>query len=1005
MNHHIEKALPHADPLWVEHGYGTRFQGFQNLMRIRIRDILLVSSLYDLYVFEEDGRLYELIRDKYQDLNLSHSPELTRVSNGEEAIALVKEERRFDLLITTLHIEDMSVSTFAKRVREAGIDIPIVLLAFDNRELADLITHGAARVFDEVFIWNGNFRLLLAIVKHLEDKMNVEHDTKLVGVQSIIVIEDNVRFYSYFLPIIYLEVMRQSQRLISEGINLSHKQLRQRARPKILFCKNFEEAWGYYKKFEDNILGIISDVNFPCQGKSNPRAGLELAQRVHEEHPDIPILFHSSQKKNEQLARECGAGFVLKTSPTLVDDFRTFLIEYLSFGDLVFRTQDGQQIQRATDLRSLEAMLHAVPEESIVYHAERNHFSNWLKARTEFWLAHKLRPRKISDYASVEETRQSLIRELREYRKLRQRGIITDFDKESFDPYSSISRIGGGSLGGKARGLSFVNILINNYNVQHRFENVRIYIPPAIVIGTNIFDAFIRENDLLDFALNCQDDDEIIQRFLQAKKFRQDILGELASFLELVDAPLAIRSSSLLEDSHNQPFAGVYDTIMLPNSHPDALIRLRDLLQAIKRVYASTYLKSAKDYIKATSYRLENEKMAVIVQKMIGSSFGTRFYPDFSGVARSYNFYPVKPQVASDGIVSVALGLGKMVVEGGSSVRFCPKYPGHLSLYNDTKTTLQHAQTSFYALALSDSENSVENLDELIQEFSLQDAEADGTLSLLGSTFSPENNTIYDGISRSGPRLVTFAPLLKSKIFPLPQILELLLDMGSWGMGTPVEIEFAVNLRTPPGQPKEFGLLQMRPVVLNRELEMLDIEQFSKKELICKSNRVLGNGVLRNIYDIVVVDRDQFERSKSRQVATEISAFNSKLLDEKRPYLLVCVGRLGSLDPWLGIPVTWDQIAGVRAIIESNFKDISVAPSQGSHFFQNLNSFMVGYYTVHSGHDDNFVNWDWLLSQPPFEKRQFVRHIRFEKPIAIKMDGHESKGIILKPEADIGQPG
>lgn len=1003
MNSHIEKALPHADPLWVEHGYGTRFQGFQNLMRLRIRDILLVSSLYDLYVFEEDGRLYELIRDKYQKLNLSHAPELTRVSNGEEAIALVKEERRFDLLITTLHIEDMSVPTFAKRVREAGIDIPIVLLAFDNRELSDLITHGAANVFDEVFIWNGDFRLLLAIVKHLEDKMNVEHDTNLVGVQSIIVVEDNVRFYSNFLPIIYMEVMRQSQRLISEGINLSHKQLRQRARPKILFCKNFEEAWNYYKRYNENILGIISDVNFPRNGKSDPEAGMELARRVHEEHPDIPILFHSAQPKNEELAKKCGAGFVLKTSPTLMQDFRDFLIENLSFGDFVFRTKEGREVARAADLHSLEHALHTVPETSIVYHAERNHFSNWLKARTEFWLAHKLRPRKISDYPSVEDTRQSLIKELHDYRKLRQRGIITEFEIESFDPYSSISRIGGGSLGGKARGLSFVNILINNYNVQNTFDKVRIYIPPAIVIGTDIFDAFMADNALLDFAINCKNDDEIIQRFLDAKKFPQGILGNLASFLDVVETPLAIRSSSLLEDSHNQPFAGVYDTIMLPNADPDPVIRLRNLLQAIKRVYASTYLKSAKDYIKATSYHIEHEKMAVIVQKMIGSIYGDRFYPDFSGVARSYNFYPVKPQTASDGIVSVALGLGKMVVEGGASVRFCPKYPAHF-MFNDTKATLQNAQTNFYALSLSPSTDANSKLEHLIQEFPMKAAEEDGTLSLIGSTYSPENNSIYDGISRFGSRLVTFAPLLKSKIFPLPQILELLLDMGSWGMGTPVEIEFAVNLHTPPDQPKEFGLLQMRPVVLNRELELLNIDQFDKKDLICKSVQVLGNGVLRNIYDIVLVDRDKFDRAKSRQVAADISAFNAELLDQRRPYLLVCVGRLGSLDPWLGIPVTWDQIAGVRAIIESTFRDFTVTPSQGSHFFQNLNSFMVGYYTINSGNDDNYVNWEWLLTQQPVKKTHFVRHLQFENPIVIKMNGHESKGIILKPEADIGQP-
>jgi CheY-like chemotaxis protein len=997
-DNHLKISIPHADPLWVEHGYGTRFQGFQNLMRRRIRDILLVSSLYDLYVLEEDGRLYELIREKYQGLNLTHAPELTRVASGREAIVLAKEERRFDLIIATLHIEDMRPVSLVKKLRKENVHIPIVLLAFDNRELSELFQKNEAEVFDQIFIWQGDFRLLMAIIKLLEDRLNVEHDTHLVGVQSIMLIENDVRYYSSFLPIIYLEVMMQSQRLISEGINLSHKQLRQRARPKILLCTNYEEAWDFYTNYHETILGIISDIDFPHNGKLDPRAGLHFAKAVKENHPDIPVLLHSTLPTNKEKAKSINASFLRKDSENLLDELRQFMMEYLNFGDFVFRLPDGREVGRAQDLLTLEKELKVIPNESMEYHAERNHFSNWLKARTEFWLAHQLRPRKVSDFPSITAMREDLISSLREYRKLRQRGIITDFEKESFDPYSSISRIGGGSLGGKARGLSFVNILINNYNIQNRFENVRIYIPPAVIIGTDIFDQFIEENNLRDFALETNDDKEIVQKFIEAKKFPEEILGELLAFLDLVDAPLAVRSSSLLEDSHNHPFAGVYKTYMLPNTHPDAFVRLGELIKAVKRVYASTFFQSAKNYIKATSYHIEDEKMAVIIQKMIGSRHNNRFYPDFSGVARSFNFYPVLPQKSSDGVVSMALGLGKMVMEGGSAIRFCPKYPNYLDQFASTKSFLDNNQKEFYAIELDQhEEKDIETIDQYMKTYDLNEAETDGTLCQIGSTYSSENNTIYDGLSKKGVRLVTFSPLLKQKTFPLPDILDLILDMGGWGMGTPVEIEFAVNLSHPKEQPNEFGLLQMRPMIVNPELEVLKIEKVNKKNLICHSEQVLGNGILKDIFDIVLVNRDKFDRSQSRQVAQEISQLNAKLILEKRPYLLIGVGRWGTLDPWLGIPVRWDQIAGAKAIIETGFKDFVVEPSQGSHFFQNLNTFMVGYFTIKSETRESFIEWDWLLAQSPVEELKYTRLLRFKKPVYIKMSGHLSEGIIYKP--------
>jgi CheY-like chemotaxis protein len=988
-----------SEALFVEHGYGNRFQGFQNLMRLRIRDILLVSSLYDLYLFEEDGRLYELIRNEYQGLNLSHSPELTRVSSGQDAITLAMEESRFDLIITTLHIEDMHPLSFAKKAKKSGLNIPIVLLAHDNKELKYLLLNPEIDVFDKVFIWQGDFRIIIAMVKYLEDRMNVEHDSKMVGVQNVIFIEDNIRYYSSFLPIIYTEMLSQSQRLISEGINLTHKFLRMRARPKILLCSNYEEATAYFNKYKDLCLGIISDIDFPRKGKQDPEAGIRFAKAVKKEHPDIPVLLASTNPKNQSEAKNVDASFILKDSPTLLNELRQFMNQHFSFGDFVFRIKTGVEVARANNLKALEESLKVVPIESVAFHAERNHFSNWLKARTEFGLAHQLRPRKVSDYPDHEALRQDLIVSLQNYRSMRQRGIITDFNKETFDPESSFARIGGGSLGGKARGLGFVNTLINDYNVRDTFENVNISVPAAVVIGTEIFDQFLDNNNLRSFALNCNDDAEITKRFLEAEIFPEDILAELAGFLQIIHAPLAVRSSSLLEDSQYHPFAGVYETYMLPNNQTNPLVRLNDLLSAIKRVYASTFYQAPKNYIKITSYRLEEEKMAVIVQKMVGSVHENRFYPHFSGVAKSYNFYPLPPQKSTDGIISVALGLGKWVVDGGLTVRFCPKYPTDLIQFYSSKDALENSQREFYALRLDETNRFVETThDTLVETFNLSVSEKDGTLNPVGSVYSPDNDIIYDGLSRQGSRLVTFGPILKNKIFPLSSILELLLDMGTWGMGTPVEIEFAVNLLSSKGGKKEFGVLQMRPLVVSHEVDNIDIESNNSEKLICKSNQVLGYGIIQDIFDVVFVDYHTFNRAKSREVAMEVASFNRQLIDQHRPYLLIGVGRWGSLDPWLGIPVGWEQIAGARAIVETSFKDMSVEPSQGSHFFQNITSFMIGYFTVNNISDKGFVDWDWLLTQKPVEVKEFTRLIRFEKPIIIKMNGHQNNGIIMKPE-------
>jgi len=980
--------------------FGSRLKKFQKLMKYKIRDILLVSSLYDNYLFEEDGRLYELIREEYHTLNLSHTPEIIHVTSGVEGIELVSSKGIFDLVITTMHIEDMHVIEFAKRVRKINPELPIVLLAYDNQERKEIKHTPDSHIFDRFFIWQGDYRLLMGIIKYIEDKKNIENDTNAVGVQAIILVEDDVKFYSTYLPLIYTQVFKQSQRLISEGVNSSHRFLRMRARPKILLCTTYEEAWEYFEKYQKYILGIISDVNFPHQGVKDPEAGLKFAKKVKELQDDIPILLQSSQADHESMAKEIEASFLQKTSPTLLADLKRFLISNFGFGDFIFKMSDGSEVSRAKNLKALEEQLAVVPDECILYHSEKNHFSNWLKARTEFWLAQHFRPKKISDFSSLTDLRNDLISTIKKYQELQQRGTVTEFDRETFDPKNSFARIGGGSLGGKARGLGFINSMIVNYSIENKFEGVEIYVPSAVVLATDVFDSFLEENDLLNFAINEKDDQKIITKFLEAEKFPSEVILKLIEVLSLIKTPLAVRSSSLLEDSQFQPFAGVYQTYMIPNCDNDLDTRLDELLQTIKLVYASTFLQRAKDYLKATSYRLEEEKMAVIIQKLVGSQHNERFYPDISGVAKSYNFYPIAPQKSQDGIALVALGLGKTVVEGGNTVRFCPRYPKHLMQFFSTKETIKNAQQNFYALnvqgKLYTGTNEIPN--NLVYQYNLSVAEKDNTLYYTGSTYSSENEAVYDGISRPGARVVTFAPVLKHNIFPLPQILDLILNFGTYGMGTQVEIEFALNMSVPKGELKEFAILQMRPMVMTREASNIEFDEVNKNEVLCSTNQVLGDGVYDNIYDLIVVDRDKFDRSKSKDIAYEIAKINEKLVNENKSYLLIGVGRWGSTDPWLGIPVTWDQISGASVIVEAGFKDFNVTPSQGSHFFHNITSFGIGYFTIGEINNECFIDWEWLTDQESADEYSFTKHLKYKLPLLTKISGQKNKGVVYKPK-------
>ena len=1002
-----------AVPLEIEALFNAEdaFEGFERLMPFRVQDILLVTNLYDSFILREDGRLNELLIGESRELNLQQIPGITHVSSCSQALELARLESRFNLIVTNLAVGEMNAAQLAREVKKIGRDIPVVVLAYDYREVKSFVARNPVTEIDRIFLWQGNARILIAIVKYAEDKRNVRHDAKVLGVPVLLVVEDNIRYYSSILPVIYTELISQSSRVIREGINVAHKLVRQRARPKILLCSDYEEAARQAMDYRDNLLAVVSDVQFPRGGAPDPNAGFELAHMIRDSVPDVPIVLHSSHTEYRTRAHAEGFAFLQKRSPTFLRDFRKLLTQQCAFGDFIFRMPDGTEVARATDMNELEEQLHKVPAESLGYHSQRNHFSRWLTARTEFAVAQKLRPRKVSDFANLEVLRQDLIQSIKDYRREQSEFLIGDFNAKTFKAGDAFFlRIGTGSLGGKARGLAFVRHLLHKQRFSRRFPGVKVSVPPALVLSTDVFDRFLAENNLLDFAIHCNDDAEIERRFLAAP-LPASLKTDLLAFLMEVTWPLAVRSSSLLEDSQYQPFTGVYETFMLSNRHPDLQVRLARLTEAIQRIYASTFSQHAKAYVRATPYRTEEEKMAVILQQVVGEMHGgtnnARFYPDFSGVVRSHNFYPVPPMASEDGIAAVALGMGREVVEGGRCLTFCPRYPRNLVQFSSVKDILSNSQSEFWALEMNGSDQTerggepngrADPLSELREaRFALQAAESDGTLHAVASTYSRDNDAVYDGMSRPGTRVVSFAPVLKQEVFPLAPILQQLAKVGEDALGQPVEIEFAVRLPGMAGEMAEFGFLQIRPLVLSREGEELRMGDVDPADLVCRSAMVLGNGRIQNLRDVVVVDFHRFERGHSQEVAEVVAQFNAKLSLENRPYLLIGLGRLGSNDPWLGIPVEWDEISGARVIVEAGFRDFRVIPSQGSHFFQNLMAFQVGYFTVNPDAGEGSVDWTWLAAQPATEESGCVRHLRFNDALLVVMNGKAREGMIFKP--------
>ncbi len=977
-------------------GSSGRFSGFGHLMPNKVQEVLLVASMYDAFTLEEGGRLTELLLSEYRELNLSFPPHVTRASTGSEALELL-QARRFDMVIAMSRLGDMVATELAGQIKADFPDLPIYSLAFNPRELAHIQASDGGGHIDRFFLWSGDAHLLLAMIKFCEDGMNLAHDTRYGDVRCILLIEDSVRFYSLYLPLLYVEILEQTQSLMEDGINLTHRLLRLRARPKILLANTFEEAWALYGEYKDSLLGVISDGRFPWKGVAREDAGVEFIRRVKYVDPNTPAVLQSSNQDLEKTAHEVGAGFIQKNSSHLLSRLRRFMLANFGFGSFIFRLPDGSEVGRAANLKELIKLLRTVPAESVRHHAINDHFSNWMRARTEFPLAARIRPRKVTEFKNDEELREFLLSTIIGFREERTRGAIADFSRNQFDSGSRFVRIGGGSLGGKGRGLAFMNSILHKYQVTERFPGVSIEVPPTAVVASDVFDTFMNNNDLRERVLDDISEEELTRLFLEAK-LPSEIYGDLEAFLEEICYPLAVRSSSLLEDSQFQPFAGVYKTYMLPNNHTNLKVRLDQLCDGIKLVYASAYSRAAKSYIEATGNRVEEEKMSVILQQMVGRGYGNYDYPHFSGVGHSSNFYPAAGMKPEEGVVTVALGLGRTVVEGGKALRFSPEHPEVLPQFGTVDDWLQNSQRKFFAVDISDPDK-YPGADEgfNLALLDLSDAEEHGTLEPIGSVYSAENDIIYDGIHRPGARLVSFAHVLKADVFPLAGILKLLLELGRRTMSAEVELEFAVVLGDGKLTNHQFGFLQIRPLAAGYDAPEIPAEMLDSENAIVATNVALGNGRISEIRDILYVPPELFDRGKTMEIAEEIDQLNHEFVTSATPYLLMGPGRWGSSDRWLGIPVRWDQISGARVIVETDLDDFKVTPSQGSHFFQNLTSFQVGYLTVNGTTGTSRLDWDWFAAQEVTYQGKYVRRLHLDSPLSVLIDGRSRQAVVLKP--------
>lgn len=969
---------------------------FANLMNKRIYNVLLIATKYDAFMLEDDGRVDEQIFNEYTSLSLRYPPRFTQVTTEEEALAELKD-RNFELIICMPNMDNRDIFAAATEIKIHYPNIPIVVLTPFSKEVSKRIANEDLSAIDYVFSWLGNAELLLAIIKLIEDKMNAPDDTASVGVQIILLVEDSVRFYSSALPHLYKFVLEQSQMFAKEALNDHQRTLRMRGRPKIKLARTYEEAVRIFNQYRDNMLGIISDMSFMHDGVKDPYAGYKFGQYVRKTGLIIPFVLESSEASNKVYAKELGASFIDKNSKSYPQDLRKKIMQRFGFGDFVIlNPQTKEEIMRIKDLKDLQKKVFQIPDDSLVYHLSRNHFSRFFYSRAMFPPAEVLKRVDVSDYKDMDEARKLIFDLIVQYRRMKNSGVVAVYQKERFDEYSNFARIGDGSLGGKGRGLAFIGAMVKRYpKLEH--DHFAVTIPKTVVICTDIFDEFMETNELYPVVLSEVDDETILKYFLRAS-LPARLIEDLMAFFDVVKSPIAVRSSSLLEDSHYQPFAGIYSTYMVPKLE-DKYDMLRTLSDAIKAVYASVFYRDSKAYMTATSNLIDQEKMAIVLQEVVGNRYNDRFYPTISGVARSLNFYPIGNEKAEDGIANIALGLGKYIVDGGQTLRFSPRHPHNILQMSTMDFALRETQTRFYALDLKNlaDQFSVDDSFNLLR-LNLKDADADGSLKFIVSTYDPYDQVIRDGYYPGGRKILSFVNVLQHEVFPLADTLDQILHVGEDEMGRPIEIEFAVNIDPQNPGFATFYLLQVRPIVDNKEVMEEDLTLVEQEDTILTSTSVLGHGIVTDVQDIIYVKTGAFCSSNNQSIAYDIEKMNRQFTGEEKNYVLVGPGRWGSSDSWLGIPVKWPHISNARVIVECGLENYRVDPSQGTHFFQNLTSFGVGYFTINPFKGDGWFDEEYLNSLPAVEETEYLRHVRFDKPVVIKMDGKKSLGVVLKPE-------
>jgi len=965
---------------------------FVSLMTKRIFNVLLVANPYDAFMLEDDGRIDEKIFIEYMNLSLRYPPRFTQVSTEEDAWKQLGNTM-FDLVICMPGSDNSDTFDIARQIKEKYPHIPLVVLTPFSHGIKERMEHEDLSIFEYVFCWLGNTDLLVSIIKLIEDKMNLEHDIKEVGVQMILLVEDSIRFYSSVLPNLYKFVLRQSQEFATEALNEHQRTLRMRGRPKIVLARSYEEAMDLYNKYQNNTLGIISDARYPREGKIDPHAGIRFLTEVRSRDPFIPLILQSAEVSNKEFAFSCGAQFIDKNSKKMNIDLREAVSENFGFGDFIFRNPNTmEEVVRVHNLKELQNAIFSIPAESFLYHISRNHISRWLYSRAIFPVAEFLKQITWESLQDIDAHRQIIFEAIVKYRKMKNQGVVAVFQRDRFDRYSNFARIGDGSLGGKGRGLAFIDNMVKRHAEFEEFENASVVIPKTVVLCTDIFDEFMDMNQLYQVALSDADDETILRAFLRAK-LPDKLVEDFFAFFDVVKSPIAIRSSSLLEDSHYQPFAGIYSTYMIPYL-TDKYEMLRMLSDAIKGVYASVYYKDSKSYMQATSNVIDQEKMAVILQEVVGTQYGDRFYPSISGVARSINYYPINDELAEEGTVSLALGLGKYIVDGGLTLRVCPYHPDKVLQTSEMEMALRETQTRFYALDLKNMGQNF-SLDDgfNLLKLPVKEAENDGSLNYIASTYDPYDMVIRDGIYPGGRKVITFANILQHDVFPLARILQLVQKYGQGEMRRPVEIEFAVNLNAAEKK-GVFYLLQIRPMVDMKADLNEDLDAIPEDQLLLKSVNSLGQGIMDDIQDVIYVKTEGYSASNNQLIAYDIEKLNKRFLDEGKHYILIGPGRWGSSDTWLGIPVKWPNISAAHVIVEAGLTNYRVDPSQGTHFFQNLTSFGVGYFTINAYMNDGLYNQELLNIMPAVEETKYLRWVHFEKPLAVKMNGKKKIGVV-----------